>query len=81
MDRKQMRNQGFTIWKCTAWLAGLKPRNVYELQIQFYFRCGFWEEPLPYVRFEVFIAMTMKNGIFWDVTPCGSCTNKRFGGT
>jgi hypothetical protein len=27
------------------------------------------------VRFEVFRAVTMKNGIFWDVTPCGSCKN------
>jgi hypothetical protein len=22
----------------------------------------------------------MKNGVFWDVTPCGSCKNPRFGG-
>jgi hypothetical protein len=22
-----------------------------------------------------------KNGIFWDVTPCASCKNRRFGGT
>jgi hypothetical protein len=21
--------------------------------------------------------MTMKNGVFWDVTPCGSCKNRR----
>jgi hypothetical protein len=27
------------------------------------------------VRFEVFTAATMKNGVFWDVTPCGSCKN------
>jgi hypothetical protein len=33
------------------------------------------------VRLEVFTAVTMKNGVFWDVTPCGSCTNRRFGGT
>jgi hypothetical protein len=33
------------------------------------------------VRFEVFTAMTMKNGVFWDVRPCGSCQNRRFGGT
>jgi hypothetical protein len=26
-----------------------------------------------YVRFEVFTAVTMKNGVFWDVTLCGSC--------
>jgi hypothetical protein len=23
----------------------------------------------------------MKNAFFWDVTPCGSCKNRRFGGT
>jgi hypothetical protein len=34
-----------------------------------------------YVRFEVFAAVTMKNGVFWDVTPSGSCKNRRFGGT
>jgi hypothetical protein len=22
-----------------------------------------------------------KNGVFWIVTPCGSCNNRRFGGT
>jgi hypothetical protein len=25
------------------------------------------------LRFEVFTAVTMKNGVFWVVTPCGSC--------
>jgi hypothetical protein len=34
-----------------------------------------------YVKFEVFTAVTMKNGVFWDVTPCGYCKNRRFGGT
>jgi hypothetical protein len=33
------------------------------------------------VRVEVFTAVTMKNGVFWDVTLCGSCKNRRFGGT
>jgi hypothetical protein len=23
----------------------------------------------------------MKKGVFWDVTPCGSCKNRCFGGT
>jgi hypothetical protein len=32
------------------------------------------------VRFEVFTAVTMKNGVFWDVTSCGSCKNRRFAG-
>jgi hypothetical protein len=30
---------------------------------------------------EVFTAVTMKNGVFWDVMPCGSCKNRGFGGT
>jgi hypothetical protein len=33
------------------------------------------------VRFEVFTAVTMKTGVFWDVTLCGPCKNRRFGGT
>jgi hypothetical protein len=33
-----------------------------------------------YVRFEVFTAMIIKNIIFWDMTPCGSCKDGRFGG-
>jgi hypothetical protein len=32
-------------------------------------------------RFQVFTAVTMKDGVFWDVTPCGSCKNRRFRGT
>jgi hypothetical protein len=24
-------------------------------------------------RFEVLTVVTMKNGVFWDVTPCGTC--------
>jgi hypothetical protein len=24
--------------------------------------------------------VTMKNGVFWDVTPCGSYKNRRIGG-
>jgi hypothetical protein len=27
------------------------------------------------VRFEALTAVTMKNGVFWVVTPCGSCKN------
>jgi hypothetical protein len=34
-----------------------------------------------YVRFVVFIAVTMKNGVFWDVTPRGSYKYRRFGGS
>jgi hypothetical protein len=34
-----------------------------------------------HVGFEVFTAVTKKNGVFLDVMPCGSCKNRRFGGT
>jgi hypothetical protein len=37
-------------------------------------------DQLTGVRFEVFMAVTMKNGVFCDVTPCGSCKNRRFHG-
>jgi hypothetical protein len=33
-----------------------------------------------YWRFEVFTAVSMKNGIFWNVTPCDSYKNRCFGG-
>jgi hypothetical protein len=33
------------------------------------------------VRFEVFTAVTVNNGVFWDVALCDSCKNRRFGGT
>jgi hypothetical protein len=36
---------------------------------------------IMHVKSEVFMAVTMKNAVFWDVTPCSSCVNRRFGGT
>jgi hypothetical protein len=33
------------------------------------------------INFEVLTAVTMKNAVFWDVAPCRSCVNRRFGGT
>jgi hypothetical protein len=36
---------------------------------------------LDSVRFEVFTAVTIKNGVFSDVTQCGSGKNQRFRGT
>jgi hypothetical protein len=35
---------------------------------------------LNYLRFEVFMAVTMKNAVFWDVTLCGSSKKQCFGG-
>jgi hypothetical protein len=33
-----------------------------------------------YVRFEIFTEVSMKNAVFWNVTPYGSSKNRRFGG-
>jgi hypothetical protein len=33
------------------------------------------------IRFEVFTIVTMKNTVFWDLAPCSSSVNRRFGGT
>jgi hypothetical protein len=43
-------------------------------------RIGEFTNNISSVRFEVFTAVIMKNGVFWDVTPRGSCKNRRFGG-
>jgi hypothetical protein len=40
-----------------------------------------WKTKTGYVRLEFFTAVIMQNGVFWDVTPCGSRKNRRFGGT
>jgi hypothetical protein len=32
------------------------------------------------VLFEVFTVVTIKNAVFWDVTPCDSYNNRRFKG-
>jgi hypothetical protein len=32
-------------------------------------------------EFDGFTAVTMKNAVFWNVTPCGSCKNRCFGRT
>jgi hypothetical protein len=34
---------------------------------------GIGETTESFVRFEDFTAVTMKNCVFWDVTPCASC--------
>jgi hypothetical protein len=44
-------------------------------------RTNILEDNVLHVRFEVFTAVTMKNGVFWDVTPCDSCKNRVFRGT
>jgi hypothetical protein len=40
----------------------------------------FWDIKTQFVLHRRHIT-SLKNGVFWDVTPCGSCKNRRFGGT
>jgi hypothetical protein len=39
----------------------------------FAYRTAFW--------YKVKVKEMLKNGVFWHVTPCGSCKNRRFEGT
>jgi hypothetical protein len=32
-------------------------------------------------RWRAIVNLVMNKAVFWDVTPCGSCKNRRFGGT
>jgi hypothetical protein len=41
-------------------------RSVIEITLHLHMLSTY----LFYIRFEVFTAVTMKNGVFWDVTPC-----------
>jgi hypothetical protein len=64
-------------------------KNVvfWDIKTQFVFHRRHITSPLQsragecYIRFEVFMAVTMNNGVFWDVTQRGSSKNRRFGGT
>jgi hypothetical protein len=64
-----------TLWRMVS--AGILLRVA--LVRTFLYIYIFFMSSLPieehYVRFEVFTAVTMKNGGFWDVTLCGSCKN------
>jgi hypothetical protein len=39
------------------------------------------QQNICYIRFEIFTVATKENAVFWDVTPCSSCKNRRFGRT
>jgi hypothetical protein len=52
--------------------------KLYEVDFTPIFHCDFLlaVEDLRFSR-----RLTMKNGVLWDVMPCGPCNNRRFGGT
>jgi hypothetical protein len=47
----------------------LLPRNVLPMQFIFV------------TYYEIENSVHIKNDVFWNVTPCGSCKNRRLGGT
>jgi hypothetical protein len=53
---------------------------VYNSALLYLNRCNVVKQH-DQVRSQVFTAVTMKNAVFWDVGPCRSCVNRRFGGT
>jgi hypothetical protein len=56
--------------------------SITEVPTIMYNKVGIYLYTTPFLlRFEVFTAVTMKSAVVWDVTPCGSCKNRRFGGT
>jgi hypothetical protein len=52
----------------------------YNMEMKWKLHLMFFELRFSLVRFESFTALTMKNGVFWDVMPCGSCKNRHFRG-
>jgi hypothetical protein len=68
------------------------PPNGQMFQIKSVFRsyapCDAYAfpEPVPFILLwspfgYTSTATILKNGVIWDVTPCDSCKNRRFGGT
>jgi hypothetical protein len=53
---------------------------VVKLFIQLIYKYNLFINNQIYIRFEIFTAVTMKNAVFWDMSQCRSCVNRRFGG-
>jgi hypothetical protein len=60
-----------TCTSCKIWGSYLMENTVFVSCAKGYDWC---------VIFEVFMVVTMKNAVFWNVTPFGSCKNRCFGG-
>jgi hypothetical protein len=56
------------------------PKERYHFGIQWRIACA-WREKGKNVPQILKHYPYLKNGVFWDVTPCVSCKNRRFGGT
>jgi hypothetical protein len=61
-----------------AWRTRKSTCNTFRCQLGYIWTSDLW----PYLAgVDHKHLCSMKDGVFWDVTPCGSCKNWRFGGT
>jgi hypothetical protein len=51
--------------------------NELQYNISFHFHKYSVIQNFVFVRFDVFMAVAMKNVVFWDVALCESCKNRR----
>jgi hypothetical protein len=51
--------------------------SLHPSSVQIFSSAPLSQTPSVYKRFE---GLTMKNDVFWGVTLCGACKNRRFGG-
>jgi hypothetical protein len=81
--------QGFKVFCGCLYFTILMPSKTtcslnFECQGSWLFNNGAiwkkWIVKFRHVGFEVFTAVTMKNTVFWNVVPCRSWVNRRFGG-
>jgi hypothetical protein len=64
----------YVAWTCLLFSI-VVPNSSQMLKITIY------KTNVLFVGFEVSPAVTMKNDVLSDVAPCGSITNRRFGGS
>jgi hypothetical protein len=90
MDSTTLSNRNLTppicninkLAKLNHWASLLKTQTQHQqLRVTVDITYFFPSPDMMDERSEVFTAVIMKNGVFWDVMPCGSCTNRCFGGT
>jgi hypothetical protein len=56
----------------------LCPLKEIRFKVEFWCMALQWNPDYhkSHVRFEDFMAVTIKDAVFWDITPCGSCNNR-----
>jgi hypothetical protein len=57
------------------------PRRKTELSVVCYVYSFYRTLSVFFSKLQSNTRLFLKNGVFWVVTPCGSCKNRRYGGT